>query len=149
MRNWFGDRGYPVGTRYSVPLDFSSQTLIFRPVERRPGATPVQVKPQAREAKVLPCCLKVRTDCRKASWRVSHPGSGLQDIGHGFPGFMAYGHGVGGSFGRNPPSPPFKGSEVEYYRTRGGYSRYSRTSLTSDPSTAYSRVSQALAPQKK
>lgn len=29
MRNWFGDREYPVGTRYRVPLDFSSQTLIF------------------------------------------------------------------------------------------------------------------------
>lgn len=62
---------------------------MFLPLKRRPGAIPVQVKPQAREARVLPCCLKVRTDCREASWHVSHPGSGLQDTGYGFPGFMA------------------------------------------------------------
>ena len=47
--------------------------------EPRPGATPVQVKRQAREPKVLPCCLKARTDCREASWHVSHPGSSRQD----------------------------------------------------------------------
>lgn len=51
----------------------------------RPGANPVQVKRQAREAKVLPCCLKVRTGCREAPWRVSHPGSGLQDSAIALP----------------------------------------------------------------
>jgi hypothetical protein len=31
-------------------------------VDRRPGATPVQVQPTAREAKVRLCCLKMRTE---------------------------------------------------------------------------------------
>jgi hypothetical protein len=59
------------------------------PIKRRPGAIPVQVKPQAREPKVLPCCLKVRTERREASWHVSHPGSGLQDSAIGSPGLVA------------------------------------------------------------
>lgn len=54
-------------------------------IDRRPGAIPVQVQPKAREAKALLCCLKMRADCRKASWRVSHPGSGLQDSAMAFP----------------------------------------------------------------
>ena len=63
---------------------------------------PLQVKPKALEAKVLTRRLKERTDCRKASWHASHPGSGLQDIGHGFPRLHDFGHGVRGKLWPEP-----------------------------------------------
>jgi hypothetical protein len=85
---------------YSRIIDF--------PSDGRPGATPWLMKPTAREAKVLKCA--VRKSGRGCSewplWHVSHPGSGLQDAPR-LPASWTSVHGVGGSFGRNPPFPTF------------------------------------------
>ena len=78
-----------VGQTYKFYLTTFEAGLYVSPEAATWVQFPVQVKPLAREAKALLRCLKMRADCRKASWRVSHPGSGLQDAAmvsppHGF-----------------------------------------------------------------
>lgn len=82
----------------------SSATLVAV-IEPRPGATPVQMKRQARVSKVLPCCLKERTAYpRGRRCMCPIPAPAFRTWQSGTPTSLAQANGVGGVFCRNPPS---------------------------------------------